>query len=211
MMTGNLATKVQEKSSAPESSIRGPAAMAQARKRVPQDVLDLIALSGVDQEVAINEYLQQGSLGKTKNWDHEEVMKQLEAVSEPAKKSEAIITKEVVEEPKKVEAVKEPVKSPRPSEAQIEKEKEIAPEPAKLPEPIVIKKEVPIEQVIPSPVKENKIEEEKQSLESPAAQTPQAKVEPKAITVSKIPVSTKPTTVVNDETSAFNAASLPAF
>lgn len=81
-MTGNLADKISkgpQSGQAVVANARGPAAMAAARKKIPQDVLDFIALSGADPEVAINEYLQQGNqFGKTKHWDHEEILKQID-------------------------------------------------------------------------------------------------------------------------------------
>jgi hypothetical protein len=74
-VTGNIAERVQKASS---SDLRGLGILTTKNAvGVPQDVLDLIALSGVDQEAAINEYLQRNKLGKTKTWDLDEVQKQI--------------------------------------------------------------------------------------------------------------------------------------
>jgi hypothetical protein len=74
-VTGNIAERVQKASS---SDLHGLGILTTKNAvGVPQDVLDLIALSGVDQEAAINEYLQRNKLGKTKTWDLDEVQKQI--------------------------------------------------------------------------------------------------------------------------------------
>jgi hypothetical protein len=104
------AQEQQEKAAASASSKPDLAAagshvarMAAARKRVPRDVLDLIALSGVDEEVAINEYLQHGNLGRTKTWDHEEIMRQVAAEAGETK-AEKVEAKPEVKPEQKVEA-----------------------------------------------------------------------------------------------------------
>jgi hypothetical protein len=233
-LTGNLANKVQEQSArdgpvAPESSAavaRGPAALAQARKRIPQDVLDMIALSGVDQEVAINEYLQKGDLGKTKNWDHDEIMKQLGG--------------EDAQEKKPVEAAKEAARKVSVPQDSDKKDMAAKADPKTETEPVITKKEVPIEEVIPSPVKEEtqpaivdqKISEPvaKTGAEIPPSAEPKVEPEQKAVPAEKpspkqeapspktSPQNGKPTgmsIVVNSngspETQSFNAASLPMF
>jgi hypothetical protein len=74
-VTGNIAERVQKASS---SDLNGLGILTTKNAvGVPQDVLDLISLSGVDQEAAINEYLQRNKLGKTKTWDLDEVQKQI--------------------------------------------------------------------------------------------------------------------------------------
>jgi hypothetical protein len=74
-VTGNIAERVQKASS---SDLNGLGISTnRSTAGVPQDVLDMIALSGVDQEAAINEYLQRNKLGKTKTWDQEEVQRQI--------------------------------------------------------------------------------------------------------------------------------------
>ena len=80
-VAGNLAQRVQKASS---SDLNGLGIRGGAARGVPQDVLDMIALSGVDQEAAINEYLQQNKLGKTKTWDQDEVAKEINAASSHA-------------------------------------------------------------------------------------------------------------------------------
>jgi hypothetical protein len=82
-MTGNMADKISkgpQPGQSASTNVRGPAAMAAARRKIPQDVLDFIALSGVDAEIAINEYMQQGTLGRTKEWDHDEILRQIETM-----------------------------------------------------------------------------------------------------------------------------------
>jgi hypothetical protein len=104
-MTGSMAEKLQKKasthgltaaaasssSSSSATPARGPAALAAKKRLIPQDVMDVIVLSGVDQELAVNEYLQThglagataqgGNLGRTKTWDHDELMRQIQDVS----------------------------------------------------------------------------------------------------------------------------------
>ena len=118
-LEGSLkAAQEQQEKAAAQGKPADPAAgsrvarMAAARRRVPGDVLELIALSGVDEEVAINEYLQHGNLGRTRTWDHEEVMRQVAAEAGPlAGKAEKAEGKtEAKTEPKveeKVEATAE--------------------------------------------------------------------------------------------------------
>lgn len=224
-LTGNLANKVQEQSgkeTAPESAIRGPANLAQAKKHIPQDVLDLIILSGVDQELAINEYLQRGTMGKSNNWDHEELMKQLEG---PETQS---LLKEERQSPKtEVETAKSVIPADVNTAKEDVKEEKV----------VLIKKEVPVEEVIPSPVKEEKMEEElqaqqipvnehvekKESTTTPSAYSTSQNGKPKgmsfvvnsngdvtglnaSVTSNKNEDEQRPTTA-----SSFNAASLPSF
>jgi hypothetical protein len=203
-LTGNLATKMQEQSGKESAPVHGPAAIAQAKRRIPQDVLDLIALSGVDQEVAINEYLQRGTLGKTKTWDHEELMKQLDG---PETHS---LLKEEKQSPKvEAQAAKEEIK------------KETIPEPTpKMEEQQVpVKKELPVEEPTPSPVKE-----EQKAQQATTQQSYPASQNGKSTGMSFVVNSDGDVTDLNgsvnankheDEQTAtdpsFNAASLPAF
>ncbi|KAF2666558.1 hypothetical protein BT63DRAFT_311488 [Microthyrium microscopicum] len=105
-VTGHLAKKVERGEEVPESSkgVRGPAALAAARKKVPQEVLDLIMLAGVDPEVAINEYLQHGTYGKTGEWDHEEILRQIGDMAEDKKEKLDMAKKESKVETEKKEA-----------------------------------------------------------------------------------------------------------
>jgi len=103
-LTGTLANKIQQQGGETATSVRGPAAMAAARKKIPQDVLDFISLSGIDPEVAINEYLQTGALGKTKDWEHDEVLRQIGDLEHHTPKSPRSPQPQATEEKAEVKA-----------------------------------------------------------------------------------------------------------
>jgi hypothetical protein len=194
------AQEQQEKAAAANKTEIAPAAeagsrvarMAAARRRVPKDVLELIALSGVDEEVAINEYLQHGNLGRTKTWDHEEIMRQVAAEAGPlAGKGKA------EEKPETAEAKAEPE-----PEAKVE-EKPVVPE-AKHEEKVAEPETKPEEKPV---VPEVKAEETPALVEATVAAPAEEKDDEPAIAVAvAVPATT------NEEPSApeFNAAALPA-
>jgi len=204
-ITGNLATKVQENEK--KETVRGPAALAEAKKKIPQDVLDMIALSGADEEVAINDYLKKGILGNTTTWDDDELAKgcndpELQKMVKEvrsAKHSPTSETVPVIDAPKAV--------VPNTSVEQ----------PAKFETPIIVSKpQIPIEQAIPSPVKEDKVQEALQ------AETPLSTAHPASPKPTSLSFVVSSNGDVKDLQSAqsfeqkkrseeFNAAQLPYF
>jgi len=186
--------------------------MAVARKKIPQDVLDFIALSGVDPEVAIGEYLRQGTMGKTGEWEHDEVVRQIGRLEggEGAEVGEKSAKKE---EKTEIAKAKEPVKAEDKSTTAAKPVEQAAKDAPVVEEP---------KSVSPKPVASEPM--------PTSATTAPKEVEPvatekKAGAASPVPSKTtgmsflvtsqadKPTTVekLGEDVEDFNAAALPRF
>jgi hypothetical protein len=208
-------SSMPSKPSESSSSNNGPTTFAQKRAMVPKSVMELIELSGVDQEIAINEYLESqrkdsrpGQLGRTKTWDHEELMKQIngDIKADVGKGKAKDALGATPEEEKTEKELIKPVEAPvdQAIVPPVESTKAIVEKPAEVVAPVVEKK-VELPKTAPAPVPEP--EPVKSTVAAPiVAAIPAPTVEDKTATDSL--TVDEPTL---EKKKSFHGAMLPAF